>query len=403
MDPSERYVALDVHKHYIMVAAIDAAQQVVLAPRKLSLERFAQWAPEHLTPRDQVVLEATVNAWTLYDQLAPLVQEVKIAHPLLVKLISAARVKTDTRDTLHLARLLAAGLIPEVWVPPPPVRELRMLVAHRQRLVRQRTQACNRLHSVLHAHQIAPPPGRLGSASQQVWWEQLELPAVEHLRVQQDRTILQTLERLIAEVDAELTRLSAQPPGSELAPFVMQLPGFAVITSMTLLAAIGEITRFPSAKKLVGYSGLGASVHASGQTHHTGPITKQGRRELRTVLVEAAWSAVEHHPFWKAEFARLVPSLGTGKAIVAIARKLLVVVWHVLTQQVADRHADRPMVTRKLRRWGASHGLARQSGLSTGVFARHLMDRLGLGDRGAAVTRIHSGGEVLGAPAVGSP
>jgi transposase len=315
MEPIERYVALDVHKHSVMVAAMNAAQEVVLTPRKLSLERFAHWAPEHLTPKDQVVLEATVNAWTLYDQLAPLVHDVKIAHPLLVKLISAARVKTDTRDTLHLARLLAAGLIPAVWVPPPPVRELRMLVAHRQRLVRQRTQAANRLHSVLHAHQIAPPPGRLGSSESPTWWEQLELPAVERLRVQQDRTILQTVERLIAEVDAELTRLSRQDPWQELVPFVLHLPGFAVITTMTVLAAIGDITRFPSAKKLVGYSGLGASVHAAGQTYHTGPITKQGRRELRTVLVEAAWSAVTHHPFWKAEFERLVPSLGKGKTI----------------------------------------------------------------------------------------
>src|SRR5690348_14711698 len=304
----ERFVALDVHKHYVMVAAIDAALQVVLAPRKLSLERFVAWAPEHLQLTDQVVLEATTNAWTLYDLLAPWVQQVKIAHPLLVKLISAARVKTDTRDTLHLARLLAAGLIPAVWVPPPPVRELRMLVAHRQRLVRQRTQAANRLHSVLHAHQIAPPPGRLGSSESPTWWDQLELPAVERLRVQQDWTILQTVERLIAEVDAELTRLSRQDPWQELVPFVLHLPGFAVITTMTVLAAIGDITRFPSAKKLVGYSGLGASVHASGQTYHTGPITKQGRRELRTVLVEAAWSAVTHHPFWKAEFERLVPS-----------------------------------------------------------------------------------------------
>jgi len=292
----ERFVGLDVHKHYVMVAAIDATQQVVLTPRKLSLERFVAWAPEHLQPTDQVVLEATTNAWTLYDQLAPLVQEVKIAHPLLVKLISAARVKTDTRDTLHLARLLAAGLIPQVWVPPAPVRELRVLVAHRQRLVRQRTQAANRLHSVLHAHQIAPPAGRLGSAGQQAWWDQLALSPVERLRVQQDLTLLQTAERLIFSVDAELTRLSTQDPWKELAPFLMQLPGFAVVTSMTVLAAIGDITRFPSAKKLVGYSGLGASVHASGQTHHTGPITKQGRRELRTVLVEAAWSAVDHHP-----------------------------------------------------------------------------------------------------------
>lgn len=314
---------------------------------------------------------------------------VKIAHPLLVKLISAARVKTDTRDTLHLARLLAAGLIPAVGVPPPPVRALRMLVAHRQRLVRQRTQAANRLHSVLHAHQIAPPPGRLGSSESQAWWDQFELPALERRRVQQDRTILQTVERLIAEVDAEVTRLSTQDPWKALAPFVMQLPGFAVVTSMTVLAAIGDIRRFPSAKKLVGYSGLGASVHASGQTYHTGPITKQGRRELRTVLVEAAWSAVTHHPFWKAEFERLVPSLGKGKAIVAIARKLLVVVWHVLTHQVADRHADRPMVTRKLQRWGASHGLATAAGLSRGTFAQQVLDRLGLG--GGETLVAHAG------------
>jgi transposase len=389
----ERYVALDVHKHYVMVAAIDATQQVVLAPRKLSLERFTSWAPEHLSASDQVVLEATTNAWTLYDQLAPLVQEVQIAHPLLIKLISSARVKTDTRDTLHLARLLAAGLIPSVWVPPAPVRELRVLVAHRQRLVRQRTQSANRLHSALHAHQIAPPAGRLGNAGQQTWWEQLELPTSERLRVVQDLTLLQTVERLIVTVDAELTRLSTQDPWKELAPFLMHLPGFAVVTSMTLLAAIGDITRFPSAKKLVGYSGLGASVHASGQTYRTGPITKQGRRELRTVLVEAAWSAVDHHAYWHLEFERLVPSLGKGKAIVAIARKLLVVVWHVLTHRVADRHADRPMVTRKLQRWGASHGLAAQSGLSSGAFARQLLDRLGMAASAEQVAQCAEGGE----------
>jgi transposase len=374
----KRFVALDVHKHYLVVAAIDAELHIVLPPRTLSLERFGEWAPAHLQLTDQVVLEATTTAWTLYDQLAPLVQEVKIAHPLLIKLISAARVKTDTRDTLHLARLLAAGLIPAVWVPPAPVRELRVLVAHRQRLVRQRTQAANRLHSVLHAHQIAPPPGRLGQAGQAAWWDQLALPSVERLRVQQDLTLLQTAERLILEVDAELTRLSTQDPWKQLTPFLMQLPGFAVVTSLTVLAAIGDITRFPSAKKLVGYSGLGASVHAAGQTYHTGPITKQGRRELRTMLVEAAWSAVDHHPYWHSQFARLVPSLGKGKASVAIARKLLVVVWHVLTHQVADRHADQPMVTRKLQRWGASHGFANQQGLSSGAFARLFLEHLRL-------------------------
>jgi transposase len=389
----ERYVALDVHKHYLMVAAIDAAQQVVLAPRRMSLERFAQWAPDQLTQRDQVVLEATTNAWTLYDQLAPLVLEVKIAHPLLIKLISSARVKTDTRDTLHLARLLAAGLIPEVWVPPPPVRELRILVAHRQRLVRQRTQVRNRLHSVLHAHQLPPPEGRLGSPQQQAWWDTLDLPPLERLRVRQDLVIQQTVDRLITEVDAELGRLSAQGPWKPVMPFLMQLPGFAVVTSMTLLAAIGDISRFPSAKKLVGYSGLGASVHDSGQTHRSGPITKQGRRELRTVLVEAAWSAVLHHPHWHTEFDRLVPALGKGKAIVAIARKLLVVVWHVLTKQLADRHADLPLVTRKLQRWGKHQRLAHQHGLSSSAFARQQLRRLGLDPLLEGLAESEPGGE----------
>jgi transposase len=307
-------------------------------------------------------------------------------------------VKTDTRDTLHLARLLAAGLIPTVWVPPAPVRELRILVTHRQRLVRQRPQAANRLHSVRHAHQIAPPPGRhrpppgrLGSGGQETWWEQVPLVPLERLRVQQELTLLQTVERLIGTVDAELARLSTEDPWKELTPFLMPLPGFAVVTGMTVLAAIGDITRFPSAKKRVGYSGLGASVQAAGQTHHTGPITKQGRRELRTVLVEAAWSAVDHHPYWHAAFARLVPSLGKGKASVAIARTLLVVVWQVLAHQAADRHADRPMVTRKLHRWGASHGLATSAGVSRGTFAQQILDRLGL-----------AGGEMLVAHAAGA-
>src|SRR5215469_5339781 len=152
MSETPRFVAFDVHKSYVLVAALDATLQVVLSPRRVRMDDLPEWARQALRPTDRVVLEATSNAWTLYDLLAPLVVEVQVAHPLLVKLISSARVKTDTRDTLHLARLLAANLIPTVWVPPPPVRELRALVAHRERLVRQRTQAKNRVQSLLQSH-----------------------------------------------------------------------------------------------------------------------------------------------------------------------------------------------------------------------------------------------------------
>src|SRR5260370_6985694 len=101
--PATRFVALDVHGHYVMVGAVDSQQQVVLSPRRFGFAAFAEWASIHLTHADAVVLEATSNAWLLYDQLQPLVAEVVVAHPQAVKLIAAARVKTDSRDTIKLA------------------------------------------------------------------------------------------------------------------------------------------------------------------------------------------------------------------------------------------------------------------------------------------------------------
>ena len=95
-------------------------------------------------------------------------------------------------------------------------------------------------------------------------------------------------------------------------PFLVQLPGLGMLSVMRILAAIGDITRFPSAKKLVGYAGLGASVHDSGDTHRGGHITKEGRRDLRYVMVEAAWVAVEHHPHWKTQFEHLTKRMGNA-------------------------------------------------------------------------------------------
>ena len=102
-----RFVALDVHRKYLVVGAVDIQQHVVLSPRRFGFAAFAEWASVHLTHADAVVLEATANAWLLYDQLQPLVAEVIVAHPRTVKLIAAARVKTDSRDTIKLASLLA--------------------------------------------------------------------------------------------------------------------------------------------------------------------------------------------------------------------------------------------------------------------------------------------------------
>jgi hypothetical protein len=200
------------------------------------------------------------------------------------------------------------------------------------------------------------------------------------LRITHDLQTLQHVESQLTAVEDELARLSTIEPWSNYYPFLVQLPGFGSIVSMTVLAAIGDITRFPSAKHLVGYAGLGASVHNSGQTHRSGRITKQGRKDLRWVLVQAAWAAVRYNSHWKSQFQRLCRRKPKNKAIVAIARKLLVVVYHVLTECATDRHADPDMVAFKLMLWAWQLDKQMRGGLTTPQFVRAGLLRLQMGD-----------------------
>lgn len=232
-----RYVALDVHKRYVMVGAVDARKQVILQPRRVSLEQFEAWIRKHMRPSDEVVLEATTNAWLIHDLLESLVARVVVVHPYHVKIIAAASVKTDKRDTL--ARLLAADMLPAVWVPPPHVRELRAMVTHRKRLISQRTAAKNRLHSILHRHNLLPSPGRPFSDENRPCWDQLVLPTSEKLRLRQDWQLIEQLTGLIQEVEEELARLSVAEPWAEQVVYLIQLPGIGLLTALTILSATG--------------------------------------------------------------------------------------------------------------------------------------------------------------------
>jgi transposase len=329
----ERYLAVDLHKHYVVVGGLNAHQEIVLPLRRVELSEWPAWAKKNLRQTDILVVEATTNAWDFYDQVAPLVGRVVVANAGKIAGLVKTKVKTDRVDVLKLAKLLVAGLIPEVWVPPDDVRELRALMAHRRQLVKNCTMLKNRLQSILHRHQLVPPEGGgLFSEKNRTWWDNLAVSATEHLHIKHDLETLDTIAPQIGEVEDEILRLSTSPHWFQPATYLLQLPGFGPIIVMTILAAIGDIRRFEEAKQLVGYSGLGASVHASGETHRTGRITKEGRRDLRWALVEAAWIAIEHHPHWKNEFERFSRRMDKNKAIVAIARKLLVAVWHVLTE-----------------------------------------------------------------------
>ena len=392
----ERHLAVDLHKHYLVIGGVDARQEVVLSPRRVDLDDWPTWAKANLKPSDALVVEATTNTWWFYDQSHEFVGQVLVADPRKIAWIAQTKVKTDAHDVMKLARLSAAGLIPLVWVPPLAVRELRSLLAHRRRLVKTQTMLKNRLHSLLHRLHLVPPAGELFATKQQAWWESLQVSPTEKLHVKHDLATLDQVGGQLDEIDDELRRLSCNEPWSAVMPYLLHLPGVGLIVAMTILAAIGDITRFPTAKKLVGYSGLAVSIHDSGQTHRTGHITKEGRKEFRYALVEAAWSAVEHSDYWTAEFDRLCRRMDKNKAIVAIARQLLVVIWHVLTERAADQHANPDMVAFKLMTWSWKLTDEQRGGLTTRQFVRYQLLRLGLGHDLTHV--IRGGGKYLIAP-----
>lgn len=373
-----RFIGLDIHKKYFVAAGVDKKLNQVLGPHEAPIRYLAKWAKKCLTPEDAVVVEMTTNTYAVYDTLKPLVHSVTVVHPPHVALIVRAQVKTDKKAAFTLAQLHAAGLLPGVWIPPVEVRELRTLVAHRRKMVKLASIAKCRLHALLQSHDIELPEGfEPFSDDMRAWWEHLKVSSLERYCLMSDLAMLDFAKGQVQTIENAIKEIAAQ---DERTPLLVQITGIGLLTAITILAAIGDISRFPSAKQLVGYSGLGARVHASGETYSTGRITKSGRKDLRYAMVEAARHAVVDHAHWKTEYERLSASIGQKKAIVAIARKMLMMVWSLLSKQVADKFANPTQVACSM--FAFAHKVRAKNlpnGLTALQFTRHQMDRLGIG------------------------
>jgi len=385
--PPKRFIGLDLHKYYLVATAVDQDLNKVYGPKRVDLTELQDWMEKTLSPEDAVVLEMTGNTWQVYDELLPHVHSVTVVHPPHVALIVRAQVMTDKIAAFQLARLHAKGLLTGIWVPPQEVRDLRTLVAQRKKMIALKTQAKNRLQGVLYRYSIPLPEGPLFHADQRPWWESLRVGPLETVRIQFD---LATLDFAQAQIDLLETHMTAWASKDERVAILFQLSGVGLVTAVTLLSAIGDIERFPDAASLVSYAGLGVRVHDSGMTTRTGGITKAGRREMRTVLVEAAQVAVLHDPRWKAELQRLEPRLGRNKAIVAIARKMLVVIWHLLSEHAVERKLDLERLARKFYEFAYIVGKVNWSGCkSAAEFIRLLMDQAGVGREFTQFTYCH--------------
>ena len=384
--PLERFLALDIHKHYVLVGGMNSQRDWVLRPRKVRMSRFPEWVQKNMKPTDAVVLESTSNAWDIYDLIFPLVTKVVVANPLKVGQIAGAKVKTDKLDVERLLILLIADIVPEVWVPPHHVRDLRALISHRWRIHKQIAMTKNRLHSFIHRFNLIPPEGPLFSKNNRSWWQEQEFSSMVRLQIKQDLLILEHLTAHKESVHQELSCLSNRDPWAKDMVFLMQIPGLGVVLSMTVLSAIGEISRFEDAKNLVGYAGLGAGIHSSGLKHQGKGITKAGRKELRWAMVEAAWGAVRSDPHWKVQYEQLKKrGKHSNTAIVAIARKLLVSIWHVLTKGEAHCHSTEEDLAYKMLTWSQRMDEEALRGMTRQQFAKYGLLRLG---KGVHLTRI---------------
>jgi transposase len=373
----ERYFAIDTHREYHLVGGQNEDQEWVVPPRRVSIEKFPEWAQKNFRAGDIVVLETTTNVWDTYDIVAPLASRVLVANAAAVGEIAGARVKTDAKDIERLLKLLLGGIVPEVWVPPAHVRELRAFISYRNRLVKMATMIRNRLQSLLHKHSLMlPKEGILELA----WWDaQTSISTLEKMQIRQELVLLDEIKKMQAAVDEELGKQSTGELWGKQALQLMQLPGVGVIVAMTVLSAIGDISRFEDAKHLVGYAGIGAGVHDSGKTHKEKHITKKGRKELRWIMVEAAWRAVRMSPYWKEQYEKHLRRMRKPtQAIVAIARKLLVAIWHVLSREETDVHASQEDLAYKmlLLSWSLNENV--RMGLTYKQFAKYALMKLGI-------------------------
>jgi transposase len=255
-----------------------------------------------------------------------------LVHPLRCKAIASARLKNDKVDAAILAQLLRADLLPEAWIAPPQVRQLRAGLRHRISLVRLGTQLRNRIHAVAADHGYDRPasywtgPGR-------GWLAELDLPPASREIITDCLAVIDGMAPLIDRIDGELhARAKADPRVKALTT----LPGVGEFTALVMLAEIGDISRFPSARKLASWAGLTPTVRGSDRTVRHGHISKQGSAWLRWVMNQAAQTA-KRSPAFAASYTTIASKRGKKIATIAIARKLLTRAWHLLSEmETAD-------------------------------------------------------------------
>jgi transposase len=327
----KQFVGIDLHRHRSVIVRQDTEGN------QLSLTRISndpvalaeQIAQAGSAP--QVVLEATNGWYWAADVLAAAGAQVHLAHPLGIKGMSTRRVKTDARDATDLADLLRMHRLPEAWIAPPALRELRELVRHRVTLVQQRSGLKASVHAVLAKQGLASPVSDLFGVGGRAWLAAAPLDTAYRARVN-------SLCRLISQYDFEIdlvgrlvtTQVARDPvygPGYRV---IQQIPGIGPVLAAVLVVEIGDVHRFTGAGQLCSWAGLTPKHRESDTRVHRGRITKQGSALVRWAVVQAAQKVPGSCAWLAGARAGVTLRRGRNIATVAVARKLLILVFYGL-------------------------------------------------------------------------
>jgi transposase len=324
---------IDAHAASLMVAVVDQVGQRVLAPTRISVRK-----PERLVevlrpfrPLRVVVETCPFWPWT-HDRLTSEGIGFALAHAKRLRAIAEADHKSDALDAELLARLLQAGLIPEVHPKAKDIREQARLVRHRALLVRHRTMLLNRIHAQLHPAGLSLPRGRLGTKKGRAWLGSEALPqldAEQQCLVRTHLRLLDTLTPMIRSLDARIEAAGAKLPAVSL---LRTIPGIGSYSGLLLATEVLPIERFERPEHLVSYAGLAPRTRSSGGKVHRGPIPKGANRWIRGVLVRAVVSHCRQtkQSSLSRYYAQQKERLGWPTARVAAARKLCRALYRML-------------------------------------------------------------------------
>jgi len=321
------YAGLDLGKRHSYLAVVDERGRTVRQGRVESSPEGLLWALSGLGGGLKLALEAT-RAWEwAYDLLSDQGLEVTLVHPYKTRAIASARIKSDRLDAHILAQLLRADLVARAYVAGKETRALRELLRYRAFLVDLQRAVKNRIHALLDRLLVRPPMATPFSRKGLEWLAGLQLPEPYG---QELAGLLRLLSALRQELELVAGRVREAARRDERAILLTTVPGLGYYLALLVLAEIGDVSRFPTARHLASYAGLVPSTYASGGVVRHGAITKQGSRFLRWALVEAAMHAVRRPGPLQEFYRRLLVGKGAQKARVAVARKLAKAVFWML-------------------------------------------------------------------------